>query len=152
MSRAQSTRSMTSPKLFPIGWPPLFRICPHNISAWHTFRVNKYNNMSTAQQKQEKYQKKDSSFGASCTSFYTTEEKKDSYETLEDVLLEKCADEKVRAVIQDLMQICADITEALRVALVTVEGSTNDFGDSQLSVDVRPDVVLSVCDMVAEMC
>ncbi|CAJ1966472.1 unnamed protein product [Cylindrotheca closterium] len=98
--------------------------------------------MSTAQQKQEQFQKKDSSFGASCTSFYTTEEKKDSYETLDDVLLEKCADEKIRAVIQDLMQVCADITEALRVALVTVEGSTNDFGDSQLSVDVIADKLL----------
>lgn len=95
---------------------------------------------TTAETKQEKFQKsgQDTSFGASCTSFYTTEEKKDSYDTLEDVLLTKCADEKVRAVIQDLLQICADITEALRVALVTVEGSTNDFGDSQLSVDVRP--------------
>lgn len=93
--------------------------------------------MSTAAEKQKQFQKKNSSFAASCTSVYTTEEKKDSYETLEDVLLEKCADEKVRAVIQDLLQICADITEALRVALVTVEGSTNDFGDSQLSVDVR---------------
>lgn len=95
---------------------------------------------TTAETKQEKFQKRgeDTSFGASCTSFYTTEEKKDSYDTLEDVLLTKCADDKVRAVIQDLLQICADITEALRVALVTVEGSTNDFGDSQLSVDVRP--------------
>jgi sedoheptulose-bisphosphatase len=35
-----------------------------------------------------------------------------------------------------MMGVCADITEALRVNLVTVEGSSNVFGDSQLSVDV----------------
>lgn len=95
--------------------------------------------MATAEERQSQFQKhsQSSSFGASCTSCYTTEEKKDSYDTLEDVLSAKCEDEKVRAVITDLLQICADITEALRVALVTVEGSTNDFGDSQLSVDVR---------------
>jgi sedoheptulose-bisphosphatase len=100
--------------------------------------------MSTAQEKQAKFQKHStsSSYGASSTSFYTNEEKQDSYETLEDVLLQKCKDEKVRKVIKDLMQICADITDALRVALVTVEGSTNDFGDSQLSVDVSS---LSAC-------
>lgn len=83
-----------------------------------------------------------SSFGASCTSVYTTEEKKDNYQTLDYVLMEKCNDDKVRAVIKDLMQMCADITDALRAALVTVEGSTNDFGDSQLSVDVIADKLL----------
>jgi sedoheptulose-bisphosphatase len=100
--------------------------------------------MSTAQERQEKFQKQStsSSYGASSTSFYTNEEKQDSYETLDDVLLQKCKDEKVRTVIKDLMQICADITDALRTALVTVEGSTNDFGDSQLSVDVSS---LSAC-------
>lgn len=77
-----------------------------------------------------------SSHGASSTSIYTTEEKQDSYQTLPQVLEAKCADPLVRQVIQDLMKVCADITDALRVALVTVEGSTNDFGDSQLSVDV----------------
>ncbi len=35
-----------------------------------------------------------------------------------------------------MMAVCADITDALRVNLVTVEGSANVFGDSQLSVDV----------------
>ena len=77
-------------------------------------------------------------FGASSTSFYTTTEKKDSYESLGDVLEQKCKDEKVRAVIRDMLDECADITEALRTALVTVEGSMNDFGDAQLSVDVSP--------------
>ena len=79
----------------------------------------------------------DDSYGASCTSYYTTEEKKDSYSTLGKLLETKCADELVRQVILDMMGVCADITDALRVNLVTVEGSANTFGDSQLSVDVR---------------
>ena len=75
-------------------------------------------------------------FGASSTSFYTTTEKQDTYASLEEVLELKCKDEKVRQVIIDMLEVCADITEALRTALVTVEGSMNDFGDAQLSVDV----------------
>jgi hypothetical protein len=75
-------------------------------------------------------------YGASSTSFYTTTEKQDSYESLDDVLDAKCADSQVRAVIKDMLEACADITEALRTALVTVEGSSNTFGDAQLSVDV----------------
>jgi hypothetical protein len=75
-------------------------------------------------------------YGASSTSFYTDAEKKDSYESLEDILSTKCADEQVRQVIVDMLDVCAEITEALRAALVVVEGSTNDFGDKQLSVDV----------------
>jgi len=76
-------------------------------------------------------------YAASSTSCYTTEEKKDSYSTLSELLVTKCADKLVRQVILDMMGVCADITEALRVNLVTVEGSSNVFGDSQLSVDVR---------------
>ena len=76
-------------------------------------------------------------YGASCTSCYTTEEKKDSYSTLSKLLETKCTDTLVRQVILDMMGVCADITDALRVNLVTVEGSSNVFGDSQLSVDVR---------------
>jgi sedoheptulose-bisphosphatase len=76
-------------------------------------------------------------FGASSTSFYTTTEKQDTYASLEEVLDQKCKDPKVRQVIVDMLEVCADITEALRTALVTVEGSMNDFGDAQLSVDVR---------------
>jgi hypothetical protein len=76
-------------------------------------------------------------YGASSTSFYTDVEKQDSYEGINGVLAKKCGDEKVRQVILDMLDVCAEITEALRVALVTVEGSTNDFGDAQLSVDVR---------------
>jgi len=78
-------------------------------------------------------------YGASSTSFYTTTEKQESYESLEAVLGAKCADKKVRLVIKDMLDACADITEALRVALVTVEGSENTFGDAQLSVDVIAD-------------
>ena len=78
-------------------------------------------------------------FGASSTSFYTKTEKKDSYESLDKVLEEKCSDIKVRQVIKDMLDVCAEITEALRTALVTVEGSMNDFGDAQLSVDVSYD-------------
>jgi hypothetical protein len=75
-------------------------------------------------------------FGASSTSFYTTTEKQDTYASLEEILQSKCKDEKVRQVITDMLDVCADITEALRTVLVTVEGSMNDFGDAQLSVDV----------------
>lgn len=78
-------------------------------------------------------------YGASSTSFYTTTEKQETYDSLEDVLSTKCADEKTRAVIKDMLDACADITEALRTALVTVEGSSNTFGDAQLSVDVIAD-------------
>jgi sedoheptulose-bisphosphatase len=55
---------------------------------------------------------------------------------LSDILEKKCADEKVREVIVDMLEVCADITEALRTALVTVEDTSNEFGDTQLSVDV----------------
>jgi len=75
-------------------------------------------------------------FGASSTSFYTTTEKQDSYDSLDKVLEEKCSDPQVREVIVDMLDVCAEITEALRTALVTVEGSQNTFGDAQLSVDV----------------
>jgi len=78
-------------------------------------------------------------YGASSTSFYTTTEKQDSYESLDVVLENKCKDTKLRLVIKDMLDACADITEALRVALVTVEGSENTFGDAQLSVDVIAD-------------
>lgn len=78
-------------------------------------------------------------YGASSTSFYTTTEKQDSYESLDDVLNTKCTNDQTRAVIKDMLEACADITEALRTALVTVEGSSNTFGDAQLSVDVIAD-------------
>ena len=67
-------------------------------------------------------------YGASSTSFYTTAEKQDSYMSLDDVLASKCKDEKTRVVIRDMLDCSAEITEELRTALVTVEGSMNDFG------------------------
>merc|ERR1719413_309493 len=78
-------------------------------------------------------------YGASSTSFYTTTGKQDSYASLDDILQEKCKDEKVRQVIVDMLDVCADITEALRTALVTVEDTSNEFGDTQLSVDMVAD-------------
>jgi hypothetical protein len=53
------------------------------------------------------------------------------------ILETKCSDGLIRQVVLDMMDVCAEITDALRVNLVTVEGSSNVFGDSQLSVDVR---------------
>jgi sedoheptulose-bisphosphatase len=73
----------------------------------------------------------------SSTSFYTDAVQKDAYESLHTVLQAKCADPAVRHVIRDMLDVCAEITEALRAALVHVNGATNDFGDTQLSVDVR---------------
>jgi len=81
-------------------------------------------------------------YGASSTSFYTTTEKQDSYASLADILETKCKDDKTKVVIKDMLDACADITEALRVALVTVEGSENTFGDAQLSVDVIADELM----------
>jgi hypothetical protein len=89
-------------------------------------------------------------YGASSTSFYTDVEKQDSYEGINEVLVKKCDDEKVRQVILDMLDVCAEITEALRVALVTVEGSTNDFGDAQLSVDVRI-YRTTICNMQSQL-
>ena len=75
-------------------------------------------------------------YGCSHTSFYTDEEKKDSYQGLQQVLEEQCQDPKLRTCITDLMHVCADITEALRSTLVHVKGTANSSGDTQLSVDV----------------
>merc|ERR1712003_419539 len=78
-------------------------------------------------------------YGASSTSFYTDVEKQDTYASSDDVLKEHCSDPKLRKVITEMLDVCAEITEALRTALVTVEGSSNTFGDAQLSVDVIAD-------------
>jgi len=81
-------------------------------------------------------------YGASSTSFYTTVEKQSTYTSSDEILKQKCADPKVRKVIEDMLEVCAEITDALRTSLVTVEGTENDFGDSQLSVDVIADELL----------
>jgi hypothetical protein len=78
-------------------------------------------------------------YGASETSFYTSAEKLDHYESLDEVLDKHCQDTKLRTVITDLLNVCAEITDALRTTLVTVEGIENSFGDKQLSVDVSLD-------------
>merc|ERR1711904_301402 len=51
-------------------------------------------------------------------------------------------DVQVRTVIKEMLGAIAEITEALRSALVTVEGSSNTFGDQQLSVDVIADEIM----------
>jgi hypothetical protein len=107
-----------------------------NLRPFATSTMDPVETRSTAGPTAKK-QKKDADYGASSSSYYTTEEKKNSYDTLDDVLKLKCADPKIRQVLKDMLDVCSEITEALRTALVTVEGSTNDFGDSQLSVDVR---------------
>mmetsp|Transcript_42116 Transcript_42116/g.51112 ORF Transcript_42116/g.51112 Transcript_42116/m.51112 type:complete len:410 (-) Transcript_42116:155-1384(-) len=81
-------------------------------------------------------------YGASSTSFYTTTEKQDSYDALDAILDAKMKDPQIKAVIKEMLDACADITEALRSALVTVEGSSNTFGDAQLSVDVIADNIM----------
>lgn len=81
-------------------------------------------------------------FGASSTSFYTDVEKQDTYASSDEILEKYCKDEKLRKVINDMLNVCAEITEALRSSLVTVEGSENQFGDAQLSVDVIADNLL----------
>jgi sedoheptulose-bisphosphatase len=68
--------------------------------------------------------------------------KQDSYDSLDVVLEKKCKDEKLRILIKEMMDAIADITGALRSALVTVEGSQNTFGDQQLSVDVIADEIM----------
>ena len=59
-------------------------------------------------------------YGASGTSFYTTTEKQDSYDSLDKVLDAKCKDAGVRKVIVEMLDACGEITEALRSALVSV--------------------------------
>merc|ERR1712187_712619 len=49
---------------------------------------------------------------------------------------------QVKAVIKEMLLAIGEITEALRSALVTVEGSSNTFGDQQLSVDVIADEIM----------
>ena len=61
---------------------------------------------------------------------------------MDKVLDAKCKDAGVRKVIVEMLDACGEITEALRSALVTVEGSANTFGDAQLSVDVIADEIM----------
>ena len=70
---------------------------------------------------------------------------------MDKVLNAKCKDEGVRKVIVEMLDACGEITEALRSALVTVEGSANTFGDAQLSVDVIADEIMPSL-VGSEMC
>lgn len=78
----------------------------------------------------------------SCTSFYTDVEEQDSYPTAVAILEHHCADSRVRQVLVDLLCACEEITVLLRSQLVYVAGTTNEFGDTQLSVDVSADQIL----------
>lgn len=84
----------------------------------------------------------DSAYGASHTSFYTDAVAKDKYDTLDEVLATKLKDEKLKGLVNELLDACVKITEALRVNLVTVNDSANTFGDAQLTVDVIADDLL----------
>jgi len=82
-------------------------------------------------------------FGASHTSFYTNVKAKESYATLDDILDSKMKDEGVRGVTKEVLNACVEITEALRVNLVTVADAQNSvFGDVQLGVDVLADDIM----------
>jgi sedoheptulose-bisphosphatase len=87
-------------------------------------------------------QAEDEAYGASHTSFYTDAVAKDKYDTLAEVLDKKLADTKLRGMVNELLDACVKITEALRVNLVTVNDSSNAFGDTQLTVDVIADNLL----------
>jgi len=84
----------------------------------------------------------DDAYGASHTSFYTDAVAKDKYDTLEEVLAAKLKDKKLTGLVNELLDACVKITEALRVNLVTLNDSSNVFGDKQLGVDVIADNLL----------
>jgi len=86
--------------------------------------------------------KADEAYGASHTSFYTDAVAKEKYDTLEEVLATKLKNEKLKALVNELLDACVKITEALRVNLVTVNDASNAFGDTQLTVDVIADDLL----------
>lgn len=86
--------------------------------------------------------KADDAYGASHTSFYTDAVAKDKYDTLAEVLDQKLKDPKIRSMVEELLDACVKITDALRVNLVTVNDSSNTFGDKQLTVDVIADDLL----------
>jgi len=81
-------------------------------------------------------------YGASHTSFYTDAVAKDKYDTLAEVMEQKLKDPKLKGMVNELLDACVKITEALRVNLVTVNDSSNTFGDRQLTVDVIADDLL----------
>ena len=59
----------------------------------------------------------DEAYGASHTSFYTDAVAKDKYDTLDEVLTLKLKDDKLKGMVNELLDACVKITEALRVKL-----------------------------------
>nr|ABF68590.1 chloroplast sedoheptulose-1,7-bisphosphatase [Lingulodinium polyedra] len=84
----------------------------------------------------------DDAYGASHTSFYTDAVAKDKYDSIEEVMEKSLKDPKLQGMVKELLAACVKITEALRVNLVTVNDSSNTFGDTQLTVDVIADDLL----------
>jgi sedoheptulose-bisphosphatase len=78
----------------------------------------------------------------SCTSFYTDVTEQDSYPTIDMILQNHCNNIEHQQVIYDLLYGCEQITNLLRTTLVYVSGTTNEFGDVQLSVDMKADDIL----------
>lgn len=76
------------------------------------------------------------------TSVYTQEMKKDKYSVLPDILEAKIADSQSRTLVSELFVACRKVSAALRTSLVTVEGTTNKFGDVVLTVDLIADQIL----------
>lgn len=79
---------------------------------------------------------------ASHSSCYTSETKRDRYDSLPTVLRERLADVQLGEFIVAALGACQRVSLALRSALVTVEGTSNTFGDVQLTVDVIADKLL----------
>ena len=79
--------------------------------------------------------------GASGTSFYTTTEKQDSYDSLDKVLDAKCKDAGVRKVIVEMLDACGEITEA-RGRRWSRWRARRSRSSAQLSVDVIADEIM----------
>jgi len=52
------------------------------------------------------------------------------------------ADAELRQVVSTILDACCNVSKALSTALVTVEGTSNSFGDVQLTVDLIADQIL----------
>lgn len=85
--------------------------------------------------------------GCASTAFYTDQEKKDSYDSMPDVLEAKVADADLRHLIMTLFDAFATISNALSKELVVkADEQKSVFGDVQLGVDVlADDLMWDVC-------
>lgn len=84
----------------------------------------------------------DTAYAASHTSCYTSEVKRDKYDSLFSVLKAKVADPQQRQLIVEILTTCAEVASALSTALVTIDGTSNSFGDTVLTVDLIADKLL----------